>query len=151
MGGQTWGLIAHIALGNLLGARAQLKLLMNGAEILRIPQRISLANSAQAVLLYVEGQWEAIRELQLHLLSNNVSTNTISLIVQMLMEYQLGNVSQADTYLQEIMSTPSYLPTRATIVDAQWLLALAIASSITSTDNHLSGAREAQRAVRSPR
>ncbi|MCH9040181.1 MAG: tetratricopeptide repeat protein [Chloroflexi bacterium] len=49
------------------------------------------------------------------------------------------------------MSSDSYLPSRATVLDGAWALSLAIASHITDTDDHRTAARSASEAILSSR
>ena len=63
------------------------------------------------------------------------------------MEYQAGNLAQADVHLQEILSSDSYLPSRATVVDGAWALSQALASHITGTEDYHTKARSASEAI----
>ena len=105
------------------------------AERSRQPSWHTVALALSAGLSYAEGGWQAIRDSydQQRAVAPTVRFIMLSAI-QMLGEYQTGNVDQADAYLQELLQSSSS-PSRVTMLLRAGLLSLAIASRITGNES----------------
>ena len=136
---------ALIPLGNVEGAWAHAASYLANAERYRDRFHLARALDAHGVLALLEGKWEAARHFSDRGLAVDERDARL-LYHRAILEYEVGDYSQGDAYLEHLVDTMRDSPRNCTPYQLV-PMAVGLAAQITGAKSHFDAAEEAAQAL----
>ena len=135
---RIWAGYSLVQLGEPAEAHPHSKAMLTAAEKLRAGFWIVRAHGLEAMLLSLRGEWDDVRSITDRALAQ-LSNDAINLSRRALLEYELGNWSDGDSFAGQLLDHPS--------VPALAPVPLAMLSGISGTTDKLASAQAFAEAI----
>ena len=131
--------LTYVALGDLAGLGRQAPAMLDQAERLRDRFWLNLALRLNEDLAHFTGDWQTAREFSDRGLAVS-PREARSLFTRAVIEYQVGDFTQGETYLQQLVDVMYQTPLGPTSEHAHTAMAIPLAARISAIDNFFDAA-----------